>query len=224
MASSWTVTEALITLVISGCLSRVHPSACLGFSTSECILRDEEYTGPWIHGCSLILDHTLGRVRFFDQTMKSPLGGKVQALSFGLVFPKTVWIPLGPRGGWRVAVSGAAGPRCVLQSPHAYAQGPSWCWIESGGLGRLPFTSLKMCRTACLDLEGSTGIIEVKRIKRLQYRIWDMSTSSLENLCTAFPWSYFSQTPSCVGGRLCLMFVFADFLPSYIRSPPKVSN
>ena len=155
-------------------------------------------------------------VRFFDQTMKSPLREKVQALSFGLVFSKTVWIPLGSRGGWRVAVCGAARLRCVLQFPHSYARSPSWCWIESGGLGRLPFTPLKMCRTACLDLR------EVKRIKRLQYRIWDTSTSSLENLCTSFPWSNLSQTPYSVGGRLCLVFVLADFSALlYSISPQK---
>lgn len=114
MASSWTVTEALITLVISGCLSRIHLSACLGFSTSECILWDEEvyramdtwlptHTGPYS-----------GMVRL-DQTVKSPLEGKVQALSFGLVFPKTVWIPLGSRGGWSRCLWGS---RAQISSPH----------------------------------------------------------------------------------------------------------
>lgn len=223
MASSWTVTEALITLVISGCLSRIHLSACLGFSTSECILWDEEYTGPWIHGCPLILDHTLGMVRFFDQTVKSPLGGKVQALSFGLVFPKTVWIPLGSRGSWSRCLWGSRAQMCAAV-PTFVCPRPLMVLDRVWWLGKASFYIPENVQNSLPGPGRVNWNCRSQRIKRLQYRIWDMSTSSLENLSTAFPWSYFSQTPSCVGGRLCLMFVFADFLPSYIRSSPKVSN
>lgn len=59
-------------------------------------------------------------------------------------------------------------------------------WDETGRPQAIgpPFTSLKMLRTACLDLIGSVGNAEVKTIKRLQYRIETCQLSSLEKIDT----------------------------------------
>lgn len=83
-----------------------------------------------------------------------------------------------------------------------------------GGTGRPqasgpPFTSLKILRTDCLDLIRSAGNVEVKMIKRLQYRIETCQLSSLEKIDTTL--KIISNSSVCWKQLLTLAFAFSKF-------------